>query len=199
MARNEPLKKRIHPAIALAAIIAAGLVVRLVFLVQLERSEFGGVLSLDSRFYYDLARAISEGGAPPAGALDFNPLYPAFLVVVFKLFGAGLSAPRIVQFALGLFTIALVYAAGARLVEGPRKGKPSGAVTAFAAAAMTLLYRQFVLYEGTIIAIGRYVFGHGGFRSGFRVFCSARSLGPAPSAGRTSSCSSSRPFRSGYC
>ncbi|MFA4948261.1 MAG: tetratricopeptide repeat protein [Candidatus Krumholzibacteriia bacterium] len=158
MARNEPLKKRIHPAIALAAIVAAGLVVRLVFLVQLERSEFGGVLSLDSRFYYDLARAISEGGAPPAGALDFNPLYPAFLVVVFKLFGAGLPAPRIVQFALGLFTIALVYAAGARLVEGPRKGKPSGAVTAFAAAAMTLLYRQFVLYEGTIIATALEVF-----------------------------------------
>jgi tetratricopeptide (TPR) repeat protein len=158
MARNEPLKNKIHPAIALAAIVAAGLVVRLVFLVQLGRSEFGGILSLDSRFYYDLARAVSAGGAPPGGALDFNPLYPAFLVVVFKLFGAGLSAPRIVQFALGLFTIALVYAAGARLVEGPRKGKPSGAVTAVAAAAMTLFYRQFVLYEGTIIATALEVF-----------------------------------------
>ena len=158
MARNEPPKNRIHPAVALAALVVAGLVVRLIFLVQLERSDFGGVLSLDSRFYYDLARAVSEGGAPPAGALDFNPLYPAFLVVVFKLFGAGLLAPRLVQFGLGIFTIALVYAAGARLVEGPRKGKPSGAVTAIVAAAMTLLYRQFVLYEGTIIATALEVF-----------------------------------------
>ncbi|MCX5753000.1 MAG: tetratricopeptide repeat protein [Candidatus Krumholzibacteria bacterium] len=158
MARNETPKKGIHPAVALAAIVAAGLVVRLVFLVQIERSEFGGVLSLDSRFYYDLARAISAGGAPPAGALDFNPLYPAFLVVVFKLFGAGLLAPRIAQFALGLFTIALIYAAGARLVEGPRKGRPSAAITAIAAATMALLYRQFVLYEGTIIATALEVF-----------------------------------------
>jgi tetratricopeptide (TPR) repeat protein len=158
MARNEAPKKRMHPAIALAAILAAGIVVRLIFLAELGSSEFGGVLSLDSRFYYDLARAISAGGAPPAGALDFNPLYPAFLVVVFKLFGAGLTAPRIVQFALGLFTIALVYAAGARLVEGPRKGKPSAAVTAIAAAAMALFYRQFVLYEGTIIATALEVF-----------------------------------------
>ncbi len=147
-----------HPAIALAAILAAGLVVRLIFLVQLGRSEFGGILSLDSRFYYDLARAVSEGGAPPLGSLDFNPLYPAFLVAVFKLFGAGLSAPRIVQFALGLLTIALVCAAGARLVEGPRKGKPSGTVTAIAAGVMTLLYRQFVLYEGTIISTALEVF-----------------------------------------
>ena len=158
MAKNEPLKKRIHPATALAAIVAAGLVVRLIFLVQLGRSEFGGVLSLDSRFYYELASALSAGGAPPAGALDFNPLYPAFLVVVFKLFGAGMTAPRVAQFALGLFTIALAYAAGARLVEGPRKGKPSGTVTAIAAAAMTLFYRQFVLYEGTIIATALEVF-----------------------------------------
>jgi Tfp pilus assembly protein PilF len=158
MARSEPPKKKIHPAIALAAILAAALVVRLVFLMQIERSEFGGVLSLDSRFYYDLAQTVSVGGAPPGGVLDFNPLYPAFLVVLFKLFGAGLLAPRIVQFALGLFTIALVYVAGARLVEGPRKGRPSGAVTAIAAAAMTLLYRQFVLYEGTIIGTALEVF-----------------------------------------
>ncbi len=158
MAKNEQVKKRIRPTAALAAVLAAGLVVRLVFLAQLARSEFGGVLSLDSRFYYDLANALAAGGAPPAGALDFNPLYPAFLVVVFKLFGAGVTAPRVAQLALGLCTIALSYAAGARLVEGPRKGRPSPAVAAIAAAAMTLLYRQFILYEGTLISTALEVF-----------------------------------------
>jgi Flp pilus assembly protein TadD len=157
-AKNERVRRRIHPAAALAGILAAGLVVRLVFLAQLARSEFGQILSLDSRFYYDLASALAAGGAPPGGAIDFNPLYPAFLTLVFKLFGTGLTAPRAVQLVLGLCTVALAYAAGARLVEGPRKGRPSPAVTAIAAAAMTALYRQFVLYEGTLISTALEVF-----------------------------------------
>ncbi len=157
-AKNGQVKRRIRPAAALAAILAAALVVRIVFLAQLARSEFGGILSLDSRFYYDLASALAAGGAPPGGAIDFNPLYPAFLAVVFKLFGAGLTAPRVVQLALGLCTVALAYAAGARLVEGPRKGRPSPAVTAIAAAAMTALYRPYALYEGTLISTALEVF-----------------------------------------
>ncbi len=153
-----PRKKLARPFLAFAAILAAALVVRVIFLVQLERSETGGVLSLDSRFYYDLARTLSTGGALPAGALDFNPLYPAFLAVVFRLFGDGLLAPRIVQLALGLLTVALVSLAGMRLVGGPRKSRPSGTVTATAAAAMTVLYAQFILYEGTLLSTAFEVF-----------------------------------------
>ncbi|MFA4947276.1 MAG: hypothetical protein WC674_02065 [Candidatus Krumholzibacteriia bacterium] len=153
-----PRKKLALSFLAFAAILAAALVVRVIFLAQLERSETGGVLSLDSRFYYDLARTLSTGGAFPAGALDFNPLYPAFLVVVFKLFGEGLLAPRIIQLALGLFTVVLVYLAGMRLAAGLRKVRPSGTVTATVAAAMTVLYAQFVLYEGTLLSTAFEVF-----------------------------------------
>jgi tetratricopeptide (TPR) repeat protein len=158
MAKNGVPRASNRVAIALAAIVAAGLVVRLVFLAQVDRSDFGGVLSLDSRFYYDLAQTLAAGGSLPGGAIDFNPLYPAFLLVVFKLFGVGMLAPRLVQFAVGLCTLALAYAAGARLVEGPRKGRPSAAVTGIAAAAMTLLYRQFVIYEGTLLSTALEVF-----------------------------------------
>jgi Tfp pilus assembly protein PilF len=153
-----PRKKPARPFLALAAILAAALIVRVIFLVQLERSETGGVLSLDSRFYYDLARTLSTGGAFPAGALDFNPLYPAFLVVVFRLFGEGLLAPRIIQLALGLLTASLVYLAGLRLAVGGRKARPSGTFTGIVAAAMTVLYAQFVLYEGTLLSTSFDVF-----------------------------------------
>jgi len=153
-----PRKKSARPFLALAAILAAALVVRVIFLVQLERSETGGVLSLDSRFYYDLARTLSTGGAFPAGALDFNPLYPAFLVVVFRLFGEGLLAPRIIQLALGLLTVALVYLAGLRLAAGGRKARPSGTFTATVAGTMTVLYAQFVLYEGMLLSTAFEVF-----------------------------------------
>ncbi|MGD1048752.1 MAG: hypothetical protein ABR899_08395 [Candidatus Krumholzibacteriaceae bacterium] len=152
MAKSHQARKTYRPLIALAAVLALGLVVRVVFLVQLERSELGDVLSLDSRLYYDVAHAISTGGALPPGALSFNPLYPVFLAATFRLFGEGLVAPRIVQLAAGLLTIVLIYLAGLRLVEGPRKGKLSGEATAIIAAATAVLYAQFVLYEGMILA-----------------------------------------------
>ncbi len=140
------------------AVLVVGLAVRVVFLVELEKSELGDVLALDSRFYRDLAQTIATGGELPAGALTFNPLYPMFLVVIFKLFGGGLLAPRIVQLVLGLLTVVLVYFAGTRLVEGPRRGRPSGEATAIIAAAMAVLYSQLLLYEGMLLATTLEVF-----------------------------------------
>ncbi len=153
-----PRKSPVRSAFAFGAILAAAFAARAIFLAQLARSETGGVLSLDSRFYYDLARSLSAGGSFPAGAIDFNPLYPAFLVIVFRLFGEGLLAPRIIQLALGIFTVALVYFAGLRLADRPRKTQPPGTATGLLAAAMAVLYAQFVLYEGMLLSTSLEVF-----------------------------------------
>jgi len=147
-----PQKQSSHPALILAALLAVGIVLRVVFLVELEKSGFANVLSLDSRFYRDLAHGIIAGGGLPEGALTFNPLYPVFLVVMFRLFGEGLLAPRIVQLVIGLLTVALIYLAALRLVEGQRKGKLPGEATAIIAAAMATLSAPFILYEGILIA-----------------------------------------------
>jgi tetratricopeptide (TPR) repeat protein len=152
MNKTIPRKKAIRPAAILAAILIAAFVVRVIFLVELERSELGDVLSLDSQVYYNVARDFSSGGALPPGALMFNPLYPAFLVVIFKLFGVGLLAPRLIQLAIGLFTIVLVYLAGRRLSPPAWNGKRREEAMALVAAAMTALYAQFVLYEGILLA-----------------------------------------------
>jgi tetratricopeptide (TPR) repeat protein len=150
--RTVPRKKPFRPALILAALLAVALVVRVVFLIQLERSGFAGMLTLDSKLYYGVAQNISKGAALPANALTFNPLYPAFLIVVFKLFGQGLLAPRIVQLVLGLAMIVLIYIAGVRLAEGSRKERLPVEAAALIAAAMAVLYAQFVLYEGMLLA-----------------------------------------------
>ncbi len=152
MNRPIPRKSAIRPAVILAAILLAAFAARAIFLVQLEKSELGDALSLDSQIYYDVARDISSGAELPRGGFVFNPLYPAFLVVLFKLFGVGLLAPRLFQFAIGLFTIVIVYLTGRRLAPAAWKGKRQGNATALVAAAMTLLYAQFVLYEGMLLA-----------------------------------------------
>jgi hypothetical protein len=158
MKKDVPQKKHLSSVLVFAAVLVAALAIRIIFLVQLERSELGNALALDSRFYYDLARSLSSGGSLGAGALDFNPFYPAFLLIVFRLFGEGLLVPRIVQLVFGLLTVALMFLGGSRLVEGPRRGKPPGELTAILAAAMTVLYAQFILYEGMLLSTAFEVF-----------------------------------------
>ncbi|HVO76661.1 MAG TPA: hypothetical protein VMT60_01625, partial [Candidatus Bathyarchaeia archaeon] len=158
MAKTAGPNRKIHPALILAALLLAAAAVRAIFLVEIERSEFGGVLSLDSRFYEELAHGIVAGTGVPAGVLTFNPLYPLFLVIIFRLFGEGLLAPRVAQLALGVVTVALVYFSGTRIVEGPRAGRPSSRVVAVLAASMMILYGQFVTYEGMLLSTALEVF-----------------------------------------
>ncbi len=137
----------------LIAILGAGLVIRIVYLVQLSGSDVGQILSLDARFYDGLAESISSGKSLPGGALLFNPFYPAFLVTLYRLFGPGLLAPRIVQSILGLATVLLLYIAGKR-IGAPRRGEggPTGETIGLIAAALAVLYPQFILYEGNLLA-----------------------------------------------
>jgi Tfp pilus assembly protein PilF len=159
-----PRRKSVRAVFLFAALLAAALAVRMVFLVQLERSDLSGALALDSQFYYDLASSVSAGGSLGQDAFTFNPLYPVFLIALFKLFGDGLLAPRIAQLAIGLLTVVLISWAGARLVEGSRKGGVSAQATAIVAGFMAVLYGQFMLHEGLILG------------STLEVFCLAASF-----------------------
>jgi tetratricopeptide (TPR) repeat protein len=140
-----------RPGVVFAAILIAAIVIRVVMLAQISTSKLGGELSIDSEFYRELAIDIQMGMGLPEGALTFNPLYPFFLAAVFRVFGEGMLAPRIVQALLGILTIVLVYVAGTRLVEDPMTGKSRWNATALVAMAMAALYPQFVLYEGMLL------------------------------------------------
>jgi len=158
MSTTASTRRNLRPAIILGVIMLVGLIVRIVYLSELEHSAYANMLSLDSRFYRELALSILAGDKLPAGALTFNPLYPFFLVIVFKLFGGALLVPRLLQAALGLGTVAFTYLAAGKLVEGPWKGRPSAGVIAGGAACMAILYAPFVLYEGMIVSTSIEIF-----------------------------------------
>jgi len=145
-------RKGISPARALAFLLVAAVVVRAIYLVQLTRFDLSSYLSLDAQFYYNTAHDIAAGNPLPPGGFAFNPFYPLFLVLLFKLFGEGMLAPRIIQLGIGLATIALIFAAGRRLAPSPGPGKSRKAALAIIAAAMAILYSKFTLYEGMLVA-----------------------------------------------
>ena len=145
-------------AIVFAAILLAAIVLRVVWLSQLAGSEIGSEPSIDSRFYRSLASDILAGKGLPPGALTFNPLYPFFLVVVFRLFGESLLATRLIQALVGLATILLVYLGGRRLVDGSKKEGLSTGIVSLVAMAMAVLYTQLLLYEGMLLGVTIEVF-----------------------------------------
>ena len=149
-------KKRRYVPIVISGILAAAAAVRIAFLIQLSGSDLGEILPLDMRFYHDLGSAIASGGGLPQGGLTFNPLYPLFLAAVFRMAGDGLLAPRIIQVLAGILTIWLVYMS-ARMLAGSPDRESSGSVSrgetaGIAAAVLALLYPQFLLYEGSLLA-----------------------------------------------
>lgn len=143
--------------IAMLGILAAAAAIRIVFLVQLSGSDLGKILPLDMRFYHDLAAALASGGGLPPGGLTFNPLYPFFLVIVFRIFGDGLMAPRLIQALAGILTIWLIFISARQLAGNPGRDSSGddgyrGDIAGITAAALALLYPQFLLYEGSLLA-----------------------------------------------
>jgi tetratricopeptide (TPR) repeat protein len=142
---------------ALAAVLVAAAAVRLAWIIGLRHSEIGQILPLDMRFYRDLAAGFAAGGGAGSGALTFNPLYPVLLSWVFRLFGDGLLAPRIIQSLIGIGTIGLTYVA-ARMLGGVDADELESRLAGVLAAAIALLYPQLLLYEGALLATTVVVF-----------------------------------------
>ncbi|MCK4537890.1 MAG: tetratricopeptide repeat protein [Candidatus Krumholzibacteria bacterium] len=145
-------------SIVLPALLVVAAVIRVLFIIQIERSDIGAVLPLDMMFYRELASGISSGAGISGGAISFNPLYPVFLAGVYRLFGEAMIWTRILQSVTGILTIVLIYAMGRRfaLNMGDQRIDPrlTGLIAAFASA----LYPQFLLYEGSLLATTLVIF-----------------------------------------
>ncbi|MBN2070300.1 MAG: tetratricopeptide repeat protein [Candidatus Krumholzibacteriota bacterium] len=136
----------------LLTILTAGVILRIVYIIQLGRSDIGRILPLDMDFYFDLAARINSGGGLKGTAISFNPLYPFILSAITGIFGRSLLWPRIIQAVTGLATIGLIFFSGRFLGRRSGNVRSDGYTTGLIAAAAGLLYPQFLLYEGALLA-----------------------------------------------
>jgi 4-amino-4-deoxy-L-arabinose transferase-like glycosyltransferase len=113
-----------------AGIFAVALILRLACLWQLHASGLWDYLRLDPLYYHDWAVRISHGEVLGGQPYEMTPLYAYALGAVFKLFGYGLWAPRVIEALLGAGTCALVALLGARAF-----GRAEGLVAGLAVAA----------------------------------------------------------------
>jgi tetratricopeptide (TPR) repeat protein len=122
-------------------IFSAALLVRLVYLAQIQALPFTTHLSLDAASYDLIARDIARGNWLGHTVFYQAPLYPYFLAVCYKCFGHSLNVIRGIQLLLGAFNCVVVFWIARRLF-GTNKAIWSGIMVAF--------YGIFVFYEGAI-------------------------------------------------
>ena len=125
---------------------------RIIYIIQLSGADIGKVLPLDMLFYRELASSIAAGSGFPDGGISFNPLYPFFLGGIFRMVGDNLAWLRIIQSIIGLVTVYFLSAAGRLVVLSEKNKFVDGSAVGLIAAAIGVMYPQFILYEGSLLA-----------------------------------------------
>ncbi len=132
----------------LVAPAAFGLAIRAVAVFAYERSILGACLGLDPEGHFEAAARISQGAWGEGHSLfSGGLLYPNFLALVFRVFGIGTLAPRVVQALIGTSTVALVGALGERLLS-----RRAGLIAAYACSLSAPLLLSELGFESEFLA-----------------------------------------------
>jgi len=136
----------------LLALLSIAVLLRVVFIYQLSISDFSDFTSLDSKYYVQLAKNMLLGNPLATTVLTFNPLYPLFLFVVFRLFGTSYLVVRMVQAAFGIVSIWLTYRCSLKIFSKEKWLHVKPELGALFASFMAIFYPNFLFYEGMLLA-----------------------------------------------
>ncbi len=148
-------------ALALAAIVVVGLVIRLAYTlaVSTDLDTVG-----DAETYHLLANQLADGEGyvrprvePPMATAEFPPLFPV-VVAVASVFGAdSVDAQKLFTSFFGCATIALVGLLGRRAASDTRPFSKQASMTGLVAAALAATYPMLIQVDGALMAEALYV------------------------------------------
>ena len=153
---NTTNNRRLRVVLILAAIVLAGLVLRVLYLREIVKSPTFSYPQVDAGYHDYWARGLSTGnweitkGFTKVGDPEIQtspyfrpPGYPYFLAAVHLLSGGSYLAARIVQMGLGLVNCLLAYFLGRKIF---------GVIPALISAAFMATYWGFIYFEGELLA-----------------------------------------------
>jgi len=118
------------------------LLVRLLYLYTYYRSPYWAIMALDPETHDLLARRIAAGLGLGSRAYFRAPLYLYWLGGVYKIFGPGYWAPRILQAVLGSVSAGFTFLLGRKLLSRP---------AAVAAGILAALSWNLVYFDGELL------------------------------------------------
>ncbi|MGH8004456.1 MAG: ArnT family glycosyltransferase, partial [Limisphaerales bacterium] len=126
----------------LLVLFAFALILRLIYLTQIQGNPTFKYPTLDARYHDEWAQAVVDGKLTQPQAFFRAPLYPYLLGLVYYIFGHNYYAPRIVQYLIGSLGVVLLALLAARLF-----GKKMGIVTGVVFAT----YASVIYFEGELL------------------------------------------------
>lgn len=148
--------------------VGLALAVRLAYVFQARGADpmFADPV-LDAMFHHQWALAIVRGGWLAGVPFFRAPGYGYFLAGIYRLFGAGPLAPRLVQAGLGALSCGLVYVLARRVMAGLSGGTAqvraggrsrTGQDVALAAGLAAAFYPLLVYFDGELLIPSLLVF-----------------------------------------
>lgn len=133
----------------LVAIVLFALGLRFGYVMQLRSSPAFDHPTMDDRYFDEWAQAIAKGETYLQDPYYRAPLYPAFVGMIYKVFGHSYLAPRLVQAVLGSLGCGLLFLIGRRMF-----GRAVGAAAGFVAAG----YWMLIYFDGELLIPSLIVF-----------------------------------------
>ncbi len=134
----------------LIALLAVAAAVRLVFLLEIARTDLVAVHLLDAETYHDWALRLAAGDFGWEETYWMGPLYPHLLALAYLVFGPGGVAVQAQQLALTVLNVWLVHGLALALLRSGGRERAAPAV-ALLAAALYAFYGAPVFYAGFLL------------------------------------------------
>ncbi|MCP4649489.1 MAG: tetratricopeptide repeat protein [PVC group bacterium] len=143
-------KFRSIDALIIGGVFFVAFFLRLVYLYQYKNNPFFLSPVIDALSHYLYAMRMSQGDWLLKGeVVGRAPLYVYFLAFLFKMFGSGYFAARIVQMLLGALNCVLVYFLGKKVFN-----RYVGAIAAFICSA----YGVLIYFDAEFLYVGLGIF-----------------------------------------
>ena len=135
-------KSKFKPEYWLIAILMISICLRIFYYVQNSSNNplFDPPVS-DAKVYFDWAKEITSGQIKE-GVFYMSPFYPYLIAGIFKLFGESVSSVVIVQHAVGIINLFLIFIISKRVF---------GQKAAFVALILAALHAPLVFYESKFL------------------------------------------------
>jgi tetratricopeptide (TPR) repeat protein len=133
----------ISPSASLFGVLALGLIVRLVYLGQIQKLPFFEAPIIDGAEYLAWAKRILHGEILWRETPIHGPAYPYLLAILLGVSGQSLAFVALAQFALGLFSVWVLSRLARRFF---------GSTVALLAALLAALYVPLIYFEGQLLA-----------------------------------------------
>ncbi|MBN1637544.1 MAG: glycosyltransferase family 39 protein [Ignavibacteriales bacterium] len=137
-------KNKNNNLIILGIILLVGLVIRLIYIFELQSTPFGDNLFSDAKIYNEWAKSIIASNDWLGNDVFFMaPVYPYFLAIIYGMFGQSVLLIQLLQVVISTFSILLIYIISKKLFSEK---------IALIGSGIASLYSVFVFYSGAILS-----------------------------------------------